>query len=667
MSASTNVQGSVVLPEGPWEVYGIANKPMPFDVTTSANLKDLIVHNLPGNAPVTTLSQAVTAWMAANVNTEVTEPLVEGILSDPDSAARTVLDSTYAPVWKATTAYAAGVPVLLPNGKTGTRTTAGTSRASFDTTEEAAWTIAAGGLDAGAVESVVNEIGVETGATGEALTHLDAQGRTSWLGVRLDGTMPTRTKTAVGQAVLESGAITEAIADVGVETTVTNGLESFTHVDGQGRKSYLGVMGDGTPPQRTADAIKARMDLSQMQARNLIHEWWIKDAYTWVGGRLVWTLYGSTDGTIHAGEWRPGMGVTADVIVGDTVAFAIDDHCAPGHWMADDTRCGVMVWQHHAGDNLLRVAVAAPGDVASFQDSPVTTIDVGDTVSYGSPIPITSGSTDTDMLFWVPVRSPGSNWRFARFSVNQATRAVTPLSTLFFAKSSGGQFYGSFADARVASGNQKIRAAMYHNPAQPDNHVWYLEIDVVTGAVTNPFGTITLNVLTATEDLELNGNQTSPAVTPALAHDSAVDRRLFYVSDGPYKPRIAYAEWPTGQPDNATYRVFDVQAGTSTAVVAAGPRFGYTAEANYLCGMAFDSPATDDTVYVARNLNPGGRLERYWTGRSGTTRSKVLATSKYPIIRPLTARGRGPLVMWFDLESYDYFLAAGWLRSSNNR
>lgn len=96
VSASTNVQGSVVLPEGPWEVYGIAKTPMPFDVTTSANLKDLIVHNLPGNAPVTTLSQAVAAWMDANVNTEVTDTLMSELLADEGSDARAAVDARVA-------------------------------------------------------------------------------------------------------------------------------------------------------------------------------------------------------------------------------------------------------------------------------------------------------------------------------------------------------------------------------------------------------------------------------------------------------------------------------------------------------------------------------------------------------------------------------------------
>ena len=57
-------------------------------------------------------------------------------------AVRANLDTTYAPRWMASTVYTAGTAVLLPNGKTGSRTTNGTSRPSFDATEEAAWTVA---------------------------------------------------------------------------------------------------------------------------------------------------------------------------------------------------------------------------------------------------------------------------------------------------------------------------------------------------------------------------------------------------------------------------------------------------------------------------------------------------------------------------------------------
>lgn len=65
-------------------------------------------------------------------------------------------DATYAPLWQPSTAYTAGTPVLLPDGTTGTRTTTGTSRPTFDATEEAAWTVAAGGLDETAVAASIS-------------------------------------------------------------------------------------------------------------------------------------------------------------------------------------------------------------------------------------------------------------------------------------------------------------------------------------------------------------------------------------------------------------------------------------------------------------------------------------------------------------------------------
>lgn len=55
-------------------------------------------------------------------------------------------DATYAPLWQPSKAYTAGTPVLLPDGTSGTRTTTGTSRATFDATEKGLWTVSAGGV-----------------------------------------------------------------------------------------------------------------------------------------------------------------------------------------------------------------------------------------------------------------------------------------------------------------------------------------------------------------------------------------------------------------------------------------------------------------------------------------------------------------------------------------
>ncbi|UUG69887.1 hypothetical protein SEA_MORKIE_26 [Gordonia phage Morkie] len=96
----TNVPSTVQLPPGPWGVAGLAGgNPLPIDVgTVDADLKDLIVFGIPAGAPVTTLAQAVTAWMDSNVNTEVSDSLIAGAVSTPGSEAKTALDAAYAPL-----------------------------------------------------------------------------------------------------------------------------------------------------------------------------------------------------------------------------------------------------------------------------------------------------------------------------------------------------------------------------------------------------------------------------------------------------------------------------------------------------------------------------------------------------------------------------------------
>ncbi|QDB74381.1 minor tail protein [Gordonia phage EnalisNailo] len=94
-----NTPATVELPDGPWEVGGLEhNRLFPIDVSADALLKDLIVFGLPTTAPVTTLSQAVTVWLDANVNTEVTDTLIAGAVTTPGSEAKTALDAAYAPV-----------------------------------------------------------------------------------------------------------------------------------------------------------------------------------------------------------------------------------------------------------------------------------------------------------------------------------------------------------------------------------------------------------------------------------------------------------------------------------------------------------------------------------------------------------------------------------------
>ncbi|QAY17632.1 hypothetical protein SEA_MARTEENA_29 [Gordonia phage Marteena] len=121
-----NTPATVELPDGPWEVGGLEhNRLFPIDVSADALLKDLIVFGLPTTAPVTTLSQAVTVWLDANVNTEVTDTLIAGAVTTPGSEAKTALDAAYAPVFPDTGITYDGsgnVQTVTENGVTTTYT-----------------------------------------------------------------------------------------------------------------------------------------------------------------------------------------------------------------------------------------------------------------------------------------------------------------------------------------------------------------------------------------------------------------------------------------------------------------------------------------------------------------------------------------------------------------
>ncbi|UVF60305.1 hypothetical protein SEA_MURP_31 [Gordonia phage Murp] len=145
-----------------WGKKTLPSKSVTFDpptVGTTLHLNDLFDDIGPQSPLVTTevkayRDQAVAARDAAQ---QIADEVAAGVVPDagvaariidPDSETRTALDTTYAPKWLPTTAYTAGALVMLPapvNGP-GTRTTSGTSRASFDATEQGLWTKTGGGV-----------------------------------------------------------------------------------------------------------------------------------------------------------------------------------------------------------------------------------------------------------------------------------------------------------------------------------------------------------------------------------------------------------------------------------------------------------------------------------------------------------------------------------------
>jgi hypothetical protein len=582
----------------------------------------------------------------AKLNAAITQIIDSGAT---EILTQTVADATYAPMGnyatteQVTTQVSDQVPPLVADA------------IANDATIEQAAIDAVGSVAEPIITEQIGGFGIAKtlSPTGEiAFAVTDAEGNLSWLAVALDGTMPDYTK--------------EVLRELFPLDTQESQF-AFAVVDADDNTSWLAVNRDGSIPDHTIEQLAEALgaDLADSDAfalPNMVHEWWINDAYTWLGDRLVGTVYGGDDGTIHAIEWRPGFGITVDVVVGSTAQ--IDDHNSPGHH-AEHGRRAIMVWNPHNADNLLRaVASDQEPNFATFADNPVLEIENGEPVSYGSPIKIHSLSNVAQDTFWVPIRAGGATaaWDIHQLSVNQATGVITVGTKLKFL-SAGGQFYCSFADAFNPTGDQIIRVAATYNPAHPNNPIFYFEINAATGVVTNPFGTLSHNVKTAPARFDVH------TTTPALAQDETVDRRLHYVTAGPYKPRFLFAEWPAGNVLADEYFAFDVNTATRTNYGPAHKEFGYTAEANYLPGMCAPSPAYDDTVFLCRDAGPGdeGTIERVWTRRGVLTFDVLQTFLNTTPIRPLRPKNGGPLVIFFDMSSYADFVTTGVLRSTLER
>lgn len=88
----------------------------------------------------------------------------------------------------------------------------------------------------------------------------------------------------------------------------------------------------------------------------------------------------------------------------------------------------------------------------------------------------------------------------------------------------------------------------------------------------------------------------------------------------------------------------------------AGPRVGYTAAANYIAGMAFETPSVNRAVYVARQDNGVEYVTRYRASGAGYDSGELLAsgaTEAGRYIRPYSPVNGGPVpTLYTQMTSY---------------
>lgn len=383
-------------------------------------------------------------------------------------------------------------------------------------------------------------------------------------------------------------------------------------------------------------------------AAGATQEWWISPvhvALTEPYWRVISALYGE-NGEIIVAESMPGE-ATRTLVVGSTPF--VDDHNAPAIYATPGRRM-LVTWTHHGATQSIFARVSGrEGSIYSFLDRDVVEVVMPHDTSYTQIHRIEHLCTETEDVYWMLSRVSQFAWGIKPLVVDHETGEIDQSGAYVQLYSASGQMYVSSADAH-GSGDQVIRMAVGYNPSSSFSETYYVELNVVTGALTDVEG----NPLGALDGTNLPIALSS--MTPVLPAVSEGDsRRLFYVRPGPMPPAIAHAAWETASPNDATYLTteWDGSDWVDTARGPVGPRFGYNETSNYIPGMAFPDPCLDDVVLITRQVDGVDEfVVQTRDSEGGVVERKLAEGEGYRIVRPQAIRGGGPYAMYGRIDSY---------------
>ena len=393
-----------------------------------------------------------------------------------------------------------------------------------------------------------------------------------------------------------------------------------------------------------------------------VGEWWIHPLATHLSTPYPRTVAGaiSSTGMVLACELNHSAGGVRRY---EVARAGVDDHNVPALWAMDDHR-PVLVWTNHNADPLLRVKVGnRAGDLGSLVKAPETSCDLEAPASYAQIHRIAHLSDVGQDTLWVFTRRGNSRWVIQPLTVYQESGAVRFGDRLDLLDAPGRQAYITTAEAHASEGNQVIRLAWGYNPAQPVHAVRYIEIDCVNGDVMTPVDrAFRVNLAEFEGDAWIRDDDV-PTFLPEL--DDGYSRRLFAVRPGPDRPAIAYAEWSRAEPDNAEYLVTALDGdaiieGKRTLrthrLGTSGARVGYTADANYIAGLAFENPSRDGAVLRAASDGTTETIARLRLAADRFSSETLVSqpTSNGRLIRPTTPLNGGPVaVIATEITAYD--------------
>lgn len=425
----------------------------------------------------------------------------------------------------------------------------------------------------------------------------------------------------------------------------TNSLNALV---AQSSNKRIDVPVSGIQPASTGAVFSSQMSLRntrELEVWDMGHEWWAWPPPKRLDEkRMTYGMSGSSTGEQIAWDRHDRDGMTS-VVIGDSGTGGpggeVDDHDWGVRWTADDASFSAAFWTEHGDTDYFRVRVSLDGSARGFIANNIVdvVISAGAQISYTQvELHSTSGNNWT---FWVLLRA-GTGWMIKPITINVTTGAIDTSAAVYRLFTIGGlQPY-----VMLSRQGRVLRLAVYVNPAFDVHKIWLFKLNMDTLILTNPMdGSVSQSVVgSAYRDI------TNDVPLVAETANTGSSRRMYYPS--PVADAVLYSQWTRGSEQNAEYREAKRENGSVTIRTlgpAAGPRNGYTANANYNPGAAY---SRDGSLIVTlhNNLNDGGGQVYIHTSFS----SKLIRNTSYRLSRPLFIDNNE--VMWLGIDHYvDYF------------
>lgn len=271
----------------------------------------------------------------------------------------------------------------------------------------------------------------------------------------------------------------------------------------------------------------------------------------------------------------------------------VDDHCMPALYVRAGRR-SLAAWTRHNADNIIRFTCSAIDTAAAWKPVMQYTTGSDNVVSYTQLVRLTAASNAaTDVFLLFTRHRVGTNaftWRVRRVSVDQASGTITPEPGVILLDGGSDQIYFTTGTGTNASGHQIVRLYISYNPQASNSsrhHLLYLEVNAITGDVTDDAGTVLGNTGLGT-GTAASLPVVASTLTPVPGAGTGLIWRNFAGRSGLLPPAFACASWSTSNYVATAKHIVRRQPANPGMTVSA-PTSGATMP--YVSGMSTTTPS----------------------------------------------------------------------------